>query len=438
MITAGCGIYLASYHFKLGLMLVLFMLAAGIGVPLLTGLLARDPGLEKVHQQADLNDNLVSWIQGQPDLMVFGQLENLRERITAISRSFGRIQQRLAWIRGLDTGLGELISNLAMWTILVAAVPLVSGGAIQGVNLAVVVLITLAAFEAVTPLPQAAQMLSSTHQAARRLFEVIDSQPEITDPADALPEPAAFRSLAFNHVSFSYEEDILPALQEISFLLEKGKHTAVVGPSGAGKSTLINLLLRFWEYEEGDILLNEMDLRRYRARDVRSRISLVSQNPYYFNATIAENIQIGWPDARLEDIRLAARRAHIDDFISSLPQGYETMIGENGMRLSAGQRRRLAIARALVKNAPFLLLDEPTSNLDPSTERELLSTLLSLLPYRTTMLITHRLIGLEYFDEIIVLDRGQVVESGKEPELLDIRGLYWRMKKSQEQILNTG
>ena len=319
-----------------------------------------------------------------------------------------------------------------------------------GVYLAVVVLATLTSFEAVQPLPAAAQYLESNLQAARRLFEIVDTQPEILDPTEPLPVPEAFE-LQVNHVSFRYPQPPAPlypgesqramapypndALHDLSFSLYPGKHMAIVGPSGAGKSTLINLLMRFWEYDRGEILLGDHDLRSYNQEDLRSRMSVVSQNTYLFNASVRENLLIARPKASEAEILGAAQQAQIHDFIQSLPQGYETWIGEQGLRLSAGERQRLAIARALLKDAPLLILDEPTANLDALTEQELLRAVRNLMVGRATLTITHRLVGLEDMDEILVLEAGKVVERGTHMQLLQNGGLYLRLWELQNEIL---
>jgi ABC-type multidrug transport system fused ATPase/permease subunit len=224
-------------------------------------------------------------------------------------------------------------------------------------------------------------------------------------------------------------------LENLDFSLSQGGKIAVVGPSGAGKSTLAYLLLRFWEYTQGRILLGGKELHCYRQEDVRRMLSLVSQTTDLFNATIKDNLLLARPDAAQEDLFRAARLAQMHDFILSLPQGYDTWIGEQGLRMSGGERQRLAVARALLKDAPLLILDEPTANLDPSTERRLLDCLKVMMQDRTTLLITHRLVGLETMDEILVLDKGRVVERGCHADLLEAGGLYRRLWELQNQAV---
>jgi ABC-type multidrug transport system fused ATPase/permease subunit len=195
-------------------------------------------------------------------------------------------------------------------------------------------------------------------------------------------------------------------------------------------------LLRFWEYEQGKIVLGGRELQTYHQDDVRRMIGVVSQRTHLFNATVRENLLVARPAAAQADLIQVARQAQIHEFIQTLPQGYDTWIGEQGLRLSAGQRQRLAIARVLLKNAPFLILDEPTTNLDTLTERDVMYALKGLMAHQTTLLITHRLVGLENVDEILVLRAGRIVERGKHQDLVQLNGLYRRMWELQNQVID--
>ncbi len=433
VVTAWTSLFLGTFHPALGWTLFGFLLALGLAAPLLTQFSALRPGRTMVARRADLHTQLVDGVQGLPDLLVFGRASDRRGRIAQTGAGYARAQRAMSVVTGLGNALGVLLSNLGMWSVLYLSIPLVTDGLLPGVMLASMVLITLATFEAVMPLPQAAQMLGVTNAAARRLFEVVDSTPEVQDPPVPLPAPS-HGLVTFDRVTFRYPALDAPALQEVSFLLEKGKRLAVVGPSGAGKSTLVNLLMRFWDSPNA-IRLDDHPIGAYKAEDVRRLMAVVSQNAYFFNATIKQNLLLARPRATDVLIEAACRQAQIHDFIATLPQGYETWIGEQGARLSGGERQRLALARALLKDAPILLLDEPTANLDPLTEREVLAVLTRATERRTTLLITHRLIGLETFDEILVLDHGRVVERGSHASLLAARGLYHHLWQLQNRIL---
>ena len=289
-------------------------------------------------------------------------------------------------------------------------------------------------------------MWNASREAARRLFEVVDTEPAIqeTIPTELLiedqragiaPTPA---SIQVSNLTFAYPTQTIPALQDISFTIDDGQAIAIVGPSGAGKSTIANLLLRFWDYEVGDISIGETSLKALNQDEVRKRIALVSQNSYFFNTSIRENLRVARRGIHPEEMESAARAARIHDFIADLPKGYDTLIGEQGTRLSGGERQRLAIARALLKSTPILIFDEPTANLDPLTEKQVLDTLFKTMKGKTSLLITHRLLGLENMDKILVMDKGRIVERGTHDELLNLNGLYRRLWDLQNQILVEG
>ncbi len=439
LVGLATGLFLWRYDDSLALALAAFLLALGIGVPFVTQTVSRKPGRELIARRAALRTLLVDGIQGLPDLLAFGRAADRAAQIDAASHDYGRIQRRMAAINAVNTGLGVLLGNLGLWTVVLLAIPLINGGQIPGVMLATLGLVTLAAFEAVTPLPLAAQTMSSSAEAARRLFEVVDEEPEIQEKREQRTEngvkPELFSTLELSDLSFAYPDNATPALQHLTFDLRPGTSIAIVGPSGAGKSTLVNLLMRFWDYRQGSIRLNGADLRGLGQDEVRARFAVVSQDSYFFNASIRQNLKLARPSASDEEMAEAARQAQIHEWIAGLPHGYETRIGERGFRLSGGERQRLAIARALLKNAPVLVLDEPTANLDPLTERAVLETLFGLMEKRTTLLITHRLVGLEQAGGILAMDGGRIVERGSHSELLAKNGLYRRLYELQNRII---
>jgi ATP-binding cassette subfamily C protein CydC len=221
-------------------------------------------------------------------------------------------------------------------------------------------------------------------------------------------------------------------LQDITFTLRSQHFIAIVGPSGSGKSTLIHLLLRYWDYYHGHIRLGGHELRDYKQDDLYKLVSVIEQDTHLFNASIRDNLMLARPAATTAEMEEAARLAQIHDFVLTLPKGYDTQVGEQGLRLSGGERQRIALARAFLKDAPILLLDEPTVNLDALSERRVLQALRTLAAERTTIMVTHRLIELDMADEILVLQAGKVVERGKHAELLQAEGIYWHMWKKQQ------
>ncbi|MCK6583222.1 MAG: ABC transporter ATP-binding protein/permease, partial [Anaerolineales bacterium] len=371
------------------------------------------------------------------DLIAYGRADERLKQIAANADEYGNAQRCMARVTGIHSAIGTLLTNLGMWTILFLTIPQIINGEIAGPMLASLTLLTFASFEAVTPLPLAAQMWNSAREAARRLFEVVDTEPEISDHVSVTSDqsPNTNHELRITGLSFTYPTQTTPALQHVNFNLQPETSLAIVGPSGAGKSTIANLLLRFWDYQVGEIALGGESLKALNQDEVRARCGYVSQNTYFFNTSIYENLRFARRKVTREEVEAACKSAQIHDFIMSLPKGYDTMIGEQGLRLSGGERQRLAIARALIKDAPVLILDEPTANLDPLTEQQVLKTLFKVMKQKTSLLITHRLIGLENVDEIFVMNHGQVIERGTHAGLSGKDTFYRRLLDLQNRIL---
>lgn len=409
--------------------------ATGIGVPLLVRRLARGLGRRQLELRADLNSRIVDDIQGVQDLLAFGREHDEQHEISALNRKLERVQKRMASITGLQNALGDLMMNLAMLAILVLAIPLVVAGEIPGVYLAFLALVILGSFEAVQPLGTAFQFLERSVEAGKRLFEIVDAEPEIRDPTDPLPPPETHNTLEFDSVSFSYEKGGPPALKDVTFALKPGSRAAVVGPSGAGKSTLVDLVLRFWDPTGGEIRFGGRDVRGYAQEGLRHDFGVVSQNTHIFNDTLRANLLLARPEATDAELERALAQAQLLGLVRRLPEGLDSPLGEQGLTLSGGERQRLAVARALLKGAPLLLLDEPTANLDPITERELLDATYESMQNRTTLVVTHRLVRMEEMDEILVLDVGRIVERGTHEDLVRADGLYHQMIEAQREML---
>ena len=424
--------FMSRFDFWLSAQLVVFLLIVGLLIPLLTNRLARPFGESEVELRSALNAALVDGVQGNADILAFGQGPSHRDLVSYLSIDIASARERNAWISGLSMGIVGLAANLAVVATLLRAIPLVQMGMLEGHLLAVVVIATIASFEAVTPLPDAFQHLESSLTAAGRLFEIVDTPPAVVDPVSPVPLPVSTQIRA-SKLTFRYADDLPPALRELNFDLAPGRILAVIGPSGSGKSSIAHLLLRFWDYSEGEILLGGTDLRSYRLEDLRSLFSVISQDTYLFHGSIRDNLLYGRPDAEDAEIFAALEQAQLLDFVHTLPQALDTPIGERGLMLSGGERQRLAITRALLRDAPIWIADEPTANLDPLTGHEVMRSLLGLMRTRTSLLLTHRLIELEDVDEILVLQEGQVVERGDHSGLLKAGGFYYRMWSNQRQ-----
>jgi ATP-binding cassette, subfamily C, bacterial CydC len=406
-VAFACAI-LGAFGWSLALALLLFLLLTGIALPLVMRRLAKGTASEIVAVRSELSSVLVDEVQGAADLLVFDADEGHREKALRLSGELNRLQERMAVLRGASNALSVPLAGLATLAVLGLAIPLVTGGGVEPVYLALLALTAMASFEAVQPLSPALQQLEASQAAGRRIFELIDSPPEVVDPIDPAEIPQDL-SIAMRDVSFSYGAGSAPALDRLSFEVPARQRIGIIGHSGSGKSTIVNLLLRFWECRSGVIRLGGRDLRDYRADDVRELMSVVPQDVHLFNASVRDNLLLANPDATDHEIVAACRLALLHDFIEGLPAGYYTPIGENGVLLSGGERQRLAIARAVLKNAPIVILDEPTANLDWETERNLMQSLEPFLARRTVMIISHRPLAYERADQVIQLERGRIV-----------------------------
>jgi ATP-binding cassette subfamily B protein len=289
-------------------------------------------------------------------------------------------------------------------------------------------------YQPIMELANSNRMVTRAATSAQRIFEILDTPPDIYSRADAIVKPRLEGRVEFRNASFSYE-GAQPALREVSMLAEPGQMIGLCGKSGAGKSTLVNLLCRFYDVTDGQILIDGMDIRDYDVKFLRRQIGMVLQEPYLFFGTIADNIRYGNAGASAEEVIAAAKAANAHDFIVSFPDGYDTMVGERGQSLSGGERQRVSIARAILHNPRILILDEATSSVDTETEREIQQALNRLVEGRTTFAIAHRLSTLTAADRLVVLESGKVVESGTHRELVDKDGgVYAKLFKTQLEL----
>ena len=392
-----------------GVILVAGLLVAGVGVPAVAWRLASAAGRRRARAQGELHSELVELLRGAPELVVYGREEETLHRVRETDRELVRLARRDALAAGVADGLGVLVTGATVVAVLTVAVSAHAAGDLDRVLVAVLGLLALAAFEAVTLLSQAARELSATLAAGRRVLELTDREPAVRDPALPAAPPTGPPALSLHGVRARYAPDEPPALDGVTLELEPGRKLALVGPSGSGKTTVVNLLLRFLDPEDGRVALNGRDLRDYRQEDVRRAIAVAGQDAHLFSTTIRENIRLARPDADESEIVKSLRCARLWEWVASLPQGLDTLVGEEGTGLSGGQRQRITLARALLADAPVLVLDEPTAHLDPETAEEVVGDMLSAAGDRAVLLITHRPEGLDRVDEIATLSGGRIV-----------------------------
>jgi len=386
-----------------GLVLAAGLLAAGVAVPALAGVLGARAGRRQAAARGELSAEVVELLRGAPELVAFGGERAAADRVRAADRTLVKLARRDAVAAGLADGLGLVVTGLTVAGVLAVAISAHDHGDLNRVLIAMLALLALAAFEAVTPLGAAARELSATLAAGRRVLELTDRSAAVRDPVDPVPRPEWPFAVALEGVTARYPREERPALDGVTLRLEPGERVALLGPSGAGKTTAANLLLRFLDPDRGRVTIAGRDVREYRQDDVRRAISVAGQESHLFSASIRDNVRLARPDATDDEVADALRRARIWDWIRRLPDGLDTFVGEEGRELSGGQRQRIVLARALLAGAPVLVLDEPTAHLDPVTASELVDDVFSAAGDRTVLLITHRSEGLELVDRVVRL-----------------------------------
>ncbi|MFH8679167.1 thiol reductant ABC exporter subunit CydD [Streptomyces lydicus] len=417
------------------------LLLAGVGVPALSGALARRTERQLAPARGRLATRVLDVLTGTAELTVAGALTARTASVRRADRELTRIASRSAAVAGAGAGLSALLCGLTVAAAAVAGVQAVHAGRLEGVALAVIVLTPLAAFEAVTGLPLAVQYRQRTRRAAERIFEVLDAPAPVREPAAPATPPEVPFPLVVRDLTARHSGQARPALDAVGFTLTAGRRLAVVGPSGSGKTTLAQTLLRFLDQEAGTYSLGGTDARALDGDAVRRQVGLCAQDAHLFDSSLRENLRLarrnradGPAGTEDRDLWDALERARLADWVRGLPDGLDTMVGEHGARLSGGQRQRLALARALLADFPVLVLDEPAEHLDLATADALTADLLAATEGRTTVLITHRLTGLEAVDEVLVLDHGRVVQRGGHAELAAADGPFRRMLERERAV----
>jgi thiol reductant ABC exporter CydC subunit len=366
-------------------------------------LLGARAGRREAAARGDLSAELVESLRGAPELVAFGAEAAAVDRIRAADRTLVKLARRDALMVGVADGLELVVTGLTVAGVLAVAIVAHDHGELHRVLIATLALLALAAFEAVTPLAAIVRDLSATVAAGRRVLELTDREPAVSDPVAPAPAPQWPFAVVLEDVGARYPDQPRLAVERASLRLGAGERVALVGPSGAGKTTVVNLLLRFLDPERGRVTMAGRDLRELRQDDVRRGIAVAGQDSHLFSASIRDNVRLARPEAGEDEIEQALRRARIWDWVEGLPDGLETLVGEEGRELSGGQRQRIVLARALLADSPVLVLDEPTAHLDPETASELIDDVFAAADDRTLLLITHRDEGLDLVDRVVTL-----------------------------------
>ncbi|MFF9148686.1 thiol reductant ABC exporter subunit CydD [Streptomyces sp. NPDC014861] len=414
-----------------GAVLAVGLLVAGVLVPPLGAALARRAERRLAPARGALATAVADPLRGCAELTVAGALRDRLGRARAADRTLTGIASRQSAAAALGAGLSAVVCGLTVVAAAFVGVQAVRDGRLDGVALAVVVLTPLAAFEAVTGLPLAVQYRQRVKHSAERVFEVLDAPVPVHEPIVAVAPPAGPFPLELAGLSARYAGQDRPALDGFALTLDAGRRVAVVGASGSGKTTLAQVLLRFLDAERGSYRLGGVAATELDGDDVRRLVGLCAQDAHLFDSSVRENLRLARTDASDEELREALRRARLLDWVDGLPEGLDTLVGEHGSKLSGGQRQRLALARALLADFPVLVLDEPAEHLDLATADALTDDLLRATEGRTTVLITHRLRGLDAVDEVVVLDGGRTVQRGPFAELAAEDGPLRRMLEQE-------
>ncbi|MDK2846825.1 MAG: ATP-binding cassette, subfamily bacterial MsbA [Desulfuromonadales bacterium] len=362
-------------------------------------------------------------------IKAFGTEARETDRFKTENKRFYHFIRKVLKYDSAATPVIEILSSLGVGAVLWYGIHRVSQGAMTQGDLSSFVAALLMMYAPMKRLTKVSNTIQRSLGAAERVFELMDEKADIADHADALPASRMAGNIDFCQVDFSYGEE--PVLQDFNLSIRSGEIVALVGPSGGGKSTIIGLLNRFYDPQKGNILIDGQDIKYLTQESLKQNIALVDQETFLFNDTVRNNIRYGRLEAADAEVEKAARLAYADAFVRSMPDGYETVIGDRGVRLSGGQRQRICIARAILRDAPILLLDEATSALDTESEAMVQKALVNLMENRTTIVVAHRLSTVMHADKIVVLEDGRICETGNHQQLLAGGGLYSRLYEMQ-------
>jgi ATP-binding cassette subfamily B protein/subfamily B ATP-binding cassette protein MsbA len=372
---------------------------------------------------AELNATLQDNISGMKEIQVFNQQRKEKDRVRVKAGSYAHAILHALKLSAIFHPTVEAVSSMGTVIVVLFGGLLALDGKLSVADIVGFMLYLNLFYQPISTLARVTEDLQQAMAGADRVFEVLDTEPDIKDRPDAVDITECKGEIVFDDVSFSYVGNV-PVLQNISFRAEPGKMVALVGPTGVGKTTIISLIARFYDPDSGNIRLDGRELREITLSSLRNQISIVLQDIFLFNGTVAENIAYGSKDADMEEIIRAAKTARAHEFIMEMPEGYDTVIGERGLKLSGGQKQRLSIARAVLRNTPILILDEATAAVDVETEAKIQQAIQELTENRTIIVVAHRLSTVKKADTILVIEDGKIVESGNHSELYSYNGVY--------------
>lgn len=422
VVTLGLSVLDVPFALTLGgiMLLTLFLL------PPLFYRAGKSTGENLTRLRGDYRQQLTSWLQGQAELTIFGASRRYRARMESTELSWHEAQRRQSELTALSQAVMLLIGGVAVIAMLWMASGSVGGNVQPGALIALFVFCALAAFEALAPVTGAFQHLGQVIASAVRITQITEQTPEVqfTTQETASPERIA---LKLNNVTFAYDGQTQPALNDINLSIQAGEHVAILGRTGCGKSTLLQLLTRAWDPRQGQIAFNGTPLVDFSEQALRKAVSVVPQRVHLFSATLRDNLLLASPTASDEKLCTVLKQVGLHKLLED--DGLNGWLGEGGRQLSGGELRRLAVARAVLHDAPLMLLDEPTEGLDATTESQILDLLAQVMKDKTVLMVTHRLRGLANFDQIIVMDNGQIIEQGSHAELFAKQGRYYQFKQ---------